>query len=103
MSDDLVKRARRTALWEGHGEQSDLPEQMADRIEDLERQVGELARELLTVQAQAAGDYGSARNAALEEAAERCDSIRSVHHSSPSIMLGCVLCRDAIRALKAVP
>lgn len=36
---DLVKRARHTALYEGSGEESDLHEQMADRIEALEAQV----------------------------------------------------------------
>ena len=36
MSDELVKRLRGTPLYEGSGEDSDLGEEAADRIEALE-------------------------------------------------------------------
>lgn len=44
--DDLVKRLRGTPIYEGHGEESDLPDQAADRIEALEAEVQRL-RELV--------------------------------------------------------
>lgn len=38
MSKELVQRLRYTPLYEGHGEESELPEEAADRIEALAAQ-----------------------------------------------------------------
>lgn len=97
MNDDLERQLALERL-EFDAQQASI-EQLISRAEaELERQrvVWQEHFDHMAMQ------LAEARNAALEEAAERCDSILYVN-SSPSIMLGCVQCRDAIRALKAVP
>jgi hypothetical protein len=42
MSDNLVKRLRATPLYEGHGEESELPDEAADEIERLREALKEI-------------------------------------------------------------
>jgi chromosome segregation ATPase len=44
--EELRQRALRATLYEGHGELSDLPEQLADALADLSRQVAEKDAEI---------------------------------------------------------